>query len=79
MEDQQVIVMRAGTGLPSSVCVVDCAINGSFIGDQISLSIVFYRCFEAHKSSFSSLFFYSLRLKINRERKQGVQAETRPN
>ena len=25
------------TGLPSSVCVVDCAING-FIGDQISLS-----------------------------------------
>ena len=26
-----------GIGLPSSVCVVDCAING-FIGDQISLS-----------------------------------------
>ena len=25
------------TGLPSSVCVVDCTING-FIGDQISLS-----------------------------------------
>ena len=25
------------TGLPSSVCVVDCAIDG-FIGDQISLS-----------------------------------------
>ena len=27
----------ATTGLPSSVCVVDCAIDG-FIGDQISFS-----------------------------------------
>ena len=26
------------TGLPSSVCVLDCDINGGFIGDQISLS-----------------------------------------
>ena len=32
--DRHVIV---DTGLPSSVCVVDCVING-FIGDQISLS-----------------------------------------
>ena len=29
-------LMNHITGLPSSVCVVDCAING-FIGDQISL------------------------------------------
>ena len=35
--ERMLICNHVSIGLPSSVCVVDCAING-FIGDQISLS-----------------------------------------